>query len=49
MHQSYGLMVNYRYRLGEIEKNHEAYAENGHIAAMPALRKMAQPVSQGVF
>lgn len=49
MRQSYGLMVNYRYRLGEIEKNHEAYAENGHIAAMPALRKLAQPVSQEVF
>lgn len=49
MHQSYGLMVNYRYRLGEIEKNHEAYAENGHVAAMPALRKLAQPVSQEVF
>ncbi|CDZ46445.1 malonyl-CoA decarboxylase [Neorhizobium galegae] len=49
MRQSYGLMVNYRYRLGEIEKNHEAYAENGHIAATPALRKLAQPVSQEVF
>ncbi|MGK6314814.1 malonyl-CoA decarboxylase [Neorhizobium sp. DT-125] len=49
MRQSYGLMVNYRYRLGEIEKNHEAYAESGHIAAMPALRKLAQPVSQEVF
>ncbi|MBP1843348.1 malonyl-CoA decarboxylase [Rhizobium petrolearium] len=49
MRQSYGLMVNYRYRLGEIEKNHEAYAENGHIAAMPALRKLAQPVSQEVY
>lgn len=49
MRLSYGLMVNYRYRLGEIEKNHEAYAENGHIAALPALRKLAQPVSQEVF
>src|SRR4029077_7729048 len=28
MHQSYGLMVNYRYDIDEIEKNHEAYAES---------------------
>jgi malonyl-CoA decarboxylase len=47
--QSYGLMVNYLYRLGEIEKNHEAYAESGHVVASPALRKMAQPVRLEVF
>jgi len=47
--QSYGLMVNYLYRPGEIEKNHEAYAESGHIAATAALRKLAQPVAQEIF
>ena len=34
--QSHGLMVNYLYALDEIEKNHEALAEKGVIAASPA-------------
>jgi NADH:ubiquinone oxidoreductase subunit 3 (subunit A) len=34
--QSAGIMVNYRYLLGEIEKNHEAYANQGEIAASTA-------------
>lgn len=38
--QSYGLMVNYRYDLDDIEKNHEAYADSGEIAASSAVRKM---------
>ena len=28
-----GIMVNYLYRLEDIEKNHEAYANQGEIAA----------------
>jgi malonyl-CoA decarboxylase len=38
--QSYGLMVNYRYDLDDIEKNHEAYAGAGEIAASSAVKKM---------
>jgi len=37
--QSHGLMVNYLYALDEIEKNHEAFAEKGAVAASPAVRK----------
>jgi malonyl-CoA decarboxylase len=37
--QSHGLMVNYLYALDEIEKNHEAFAEKGVVAAAPAVRK----------
>ena len=39
MKQSHGLMVNYLYALDEIEKNHEAFAEKGTVAASPAVRK----------
>ena len=37
--QSHGLMVNYLYALNEIEKNHEAFAEKGTVAASRAVRK----------
>jgi malonyl-CoA decarboxylase len=37
--QSHGLMVNYLYALDEIEKNHEAFAERGTVAASPVVRK----------
>jgi malonyl-CoA decarboxylase len=39
LRQAHGLMVNYLYALDEIEKNHEALAEKGVIAASPAVRK----------
>ena len=38
--ESAGIMVNYLYDLGDIEKNHEAYANQGVIAASSAVRKM---------
>lgn len=38
MRQSHGLMVNYLYKLGEIEKNYERYT-GGHIPASVELRK----------
>jgi malonyl-CoA decarboxylase len=41
--QSFGLMVNYLYDLGDIEKNHEAYAENRAIIATNAIRRLARP------
>jgi malonyl-CoA decarboxylase len=31
--EAYGLMVNYRYEIKDIEKNHEAYANEGLVAA----------------
>jgi malonyl-CoA decarboxylase len=36
--QSAGLMVNYRYKIDEIEANHEAYTGEGRITAAPAVR-----------
>jgi malonyl-CoA decarboxylase len=41
--QSFGLMVNYLYDLGDIEKNHEAFAENHAVIAASAVRKLARP------
>jgi malonyl-CoA decarboxylase len=41
--QSFGLMVNYLYDLGDIEKNHEAYAESRSVIAANAIRKLARP------
>ncbi len=39
LRQSHGLMVNYLYAPGEIERNHEAFVETGAIAASDALRR----------
>jgi malonyl-CoA decarboxylase len=41
--QSYGLMVNYRYDLDYIEKNHENYVSGGPVAAASAVQKMLRP------
>lgn len=41
LRQAAGLMVNYRYELRQIEKNHEAYANQGAVAASPEVRKLA--------
>ncbi len=40
--QSAGIMINYLYRLEEIEDNHEAYTGEGRIAASAALLKLAK-------
>jgi malonyl-CoA decarboxylase len=40
MRQSHGIMVNYLYDLGAIERNHEAYANHGEVAASAAVRRM---------
>jgi malonyl-CoA decarboxylase len=40
MRESAGLMVNYLYRLDDIEKNHEAYANQGEVAASSAVKKL---------
>jgi len=38
--QSAGIMVNYQYRLKDIERNHEAYANSGEVAASKAVTAM---------
>ena len=40
LRESAGVMVNYLYRLEDIEKNHEAYANQGDIAASSAVKKL---------
>jgi malonyl-CoA decarboxylase len=40
--QSHGLMVNYLYDLADIEKNHEAYAENRTVVASSAVTRLAR-------
>ncbi len=37
--QAHGLMVNYLYDLGAIEKNHETYANLGTVVASPAVTR----------
>jgi malonyl-CoA decarboxylase len=43
LRESAGFMVNYLYRLEDIEKNHEAYANHGEIAASSAVKKLLRP------
>jgi malonyl-CoA decarboxylase len=35
-------MVNYLYRLGDIEANHEAYRDDGQVAASSTVRSLAR-------
>jgi malonyl-CoA decarboxylase len=41
--QGLGLMVNYLYDLGEIEKNHEAYAEGRTVVASNTVQRLLRP------
>jgi malonyl-CoA decarboxylase len=43
LREGHGLMVNYRYEPKEIEKNHEAFANEGEIAASRAVRAHLRP------
>ncbi|HKT20953.1 MAG TPA: malonyl-CoA decarboxylase [Stellaceae bacterium] len=38
--QSAGIMINYLYRLADIEENHEAYTGEGRVAASPAILRL---------
>jgi malonyl-CoA decarboxylase len=40
LRESAGIMVNYLYRLEDIEKNHEAYANEGEVVASSAVKKL---------
>ena len=38
--QSAGLMVNYLYKLDDIEENHEAYARDGRVVVSDSLKRL---------
>jgi len=40
LRESAGVMVNYLYRLEDIEKNHEAFANDGEVVASSAVKKL---------
>jgi malonyl-CoA decarboxylase len=46
LREAHGLMVNYRYDLADIEKNHEAYAQDGTVAASRAVRGLLRPAQK---
>ena len=46
LREGHGLMVNYRYELDDIEKNHEAYAQDGTVAASRAVRSQLRPAAK---
>ena len=43
LRQSYGVMVNYLYSLPDIEAHHEAYWNDGVVAASPAVHALLKP------
>ncbi|BCH24808.1 malonyl-CoA decarboxylase [Mesorhizobium sp. L-8-3] len=43
MSQAHGLMVNYLYKLDDIETNHEAFADKGEVVATPSIRRLVPP------
>jgi len=42
--QSFGLMVNYVYDLGDVERNHEDYVNRHRVVASSAVEKLARGV-----
>ncbi|WP_455274466.1 malonyl-CoA decarboxylase [Rhizobium herbae] len=46
MRQAHGLMVNYLYKLDDIEANHEAFAGRGEVVTTPAIRRLV-PTDRG--
>jgi malonyl-CoA decarboxylase len=40
--QSFGVMVNYLYDLGDVERNHEAYMKRREVACSAAVEKLAR-------
>ena len=49
LRESAGIMVNYLYRLDDIEKNHEAYANRDEIAASNAVKKLLKTEGRGLL
>jgi malonyl-CoA decarboxylase len=48
MAQAHGLMVNYLYILDDIEKNHEAYAQQRTVVASKAVTALARAPARDV-
>jgi malonyl-CoA decarboxylase len=48
MEQAHGLMVNYLYVLDDIEKNHEAYAQQRTVVASSAVTRLARTLARDV-
>ncbi|MCC6856900.1 MAG: malonyl-CoA decarboxylase [Microbacteriaceae bacterium] len=48
MTQAHGLMVNYRYDLDDIEKNHEAYAESRTVVASNAVKRLSRAPARDI-
>ena len=46
LRESAGIMVNYLYRLDDIEKNHEAYVNQDEIAASSAVKRLLKSESR---
>jgi malonyl-CoA decarboxylase len=42
---AHGLMVNYSYRLDDIEENHEKFAHGGEVIASPAVKRLANSLT----
>ncbi|HEY5701512.1 MAG TPA: malonyl-CoA decarboxylase [Gammaproteobacteria bacterium] len=42
MAQSLGMMVNYKYRLDRVERNHEAYTGDGTVSAASSVRRLVK-------
>jgi malonyl-CoA decarboxylase len=40
LEESFGLLVNYKYDTGQIEKNHELYTNNGEVVISSAVRSL---------
>ena len=40
--QSFGIMVNYVYDLGDVEKNHEEYVNRHRVVASGAVERLAR-------
>jgi malonyl-CoA decarboxylase len=47
LRESHGVMVNYRYDLKEIEKNHEAYANSATVVAARSVRQLLRAPPKG--
>ena len=43
LREAHGLMVNYRYEIRDIEKNHEAYENDGTVAASKQVTSLLKP------
>jgi malonyl-CoA decarboxylase len=48
LRQSYGLMVNYLYDLDDIERNHEAYAQQQTVVAAGAVSRLVRSAARDV-